>query len=84
MAIMEAVYYKNLCGCYPRPGTFCNIRRYEGTQALRKMMMRWQNGSPAPILEKDLQESSEKMAATFTWDRCADAFLQASSEKSSR
>ena len=45
-------------------------------------MAEWITG-PYPS-EKDLQESSEKMAATFTWDRCADAFLQASSEKSSR
>ena len=37
-------------------------------------MAEWITG-PYPS-EKDLQESSEKMAATFTWDRCADAFYR--------
>lgn len=36
MAIMEAVYYKTSVAAILRPGTFCNIKRYEGTQALRK------------------------------------------------
>lgn len=36
MAIMEAVYYKTSVAAIRCPGTFCNIKRYEGTQALRK------------------------------------------------
>ena len=84
MAIMEAVYYKTSVAAIRALGPSVTLKDMKGHKLCENddEMAEWITG-PYPS-EKDLQESSEKMAATFTWDRCADAFLQASSEKSSR
>ena len=84
MAIMEAVYYKTSVAAIRALGPSVTLKDMKGHKLCENddEMAEWIIG-PYPS-EKDLQESSEKMAATFTWDRCADAFLQASSEKSSR
>lgn len=84
MAIMEAVYYKTSVAAIRALGPSVTLKDMKGHKLCENddEMAEWITG-PHPS-EKDLQESSEKMAATFTWDRCADAFLQASSEKSSR
>ena len=84
MAIMEAVYYKTSVAAIRALGPSVTLKDMQGHKLCENddEMPEWITGPYPP--EKDLQESSEKMAATFTWDRCADAFLQASSEKSSR
>ena len=84
MAIMEAVYYKTSVAAIRALGPSVTLKDMKGHKLCENddEMAEWITG-PYPS-EKDLQESSEKMASTFTWDRCADAFLQASSEKSSR
>lgn len=84
MAIMEAVYYKTSVAAIRALGPSVTLKDMKGHKLCENddEMAEWITG-PYPS-EKDLRESSEKMAATFTWDRCADAFLQASSEKSSR
>ena len=84
MAIMEAVYYKTSVAAIRALGPSVTLKDMKGHKLCENddEMAEWITG-PYPS-EKDLQENSEKMAATFTWDRCADAFLQASSEKSSR
>ena len=84
MAIMEAVYYKTSVAANRALGPSVTLKDMKGHKLCENddEMAEWITG-PYPS-EKDLQESSEKMASTFTWDRCADAFLQASSEKSSR
>ena len=84
MAIMEAVYYKTSVAAIRALGPSVTLKDMKGHKLCENddEMAEWITG-PYPS-EKGLQESSEKMAATFTWDRCADAFLQASSEKSSR
>lgn len=84
MAIMEAVYYKTSVAAIRALGPSVTLKDMKGHKLCENddEMAEWITG-PYPS-EKDLQESSEKMATTFTWDRCADAFLQASSEKSSR
>ena len=84
MAIMEAVYYKTSVAAIRALGPSVTLKDMKGHKLCENddEMAEWITG-PYPS-EKDLKESSEKMAATFTWDRCADAFLQASSEKSSR
>lgn len=84
MAIMEAVYYKTSVAAIRALGPSVTLKDMKGHKLCENddEMAEWITG-PYPS-EKDLQESFEKMAATFTWDRCADAFLQASSEKSSR
>lgn len=84
MAIMEAVYYKTSVAAIRALGPSVTLKDMKGHKLCENddEMAEWITG-PYPS-EKDLQESSEKMAGTFTWDRCADAFLQASSEKSSR
>ena len=84
MAIMEAVYYKPSVAAIRALGPSVTLKDMKGHKLCENddEMAEWITG-PYPS-EKDLQESSEKMASTFTWDRCADAFLQASSEKSSR
>lgn len=81
MAIMEAVYYKTSVAAIRALGPSVTLKDMKGHKLCENddEMAEWITG-PYPS-EKDLQESSEKMAATFTWDRCADAFLQASSEK---
>lgn len=84
MAIMEAVYYKTSVAAIRALGPSVTLKDMKGHKLCENddEMAEWITG-PYPS-EKDLQESFEKMASTFTWDRCADAFLQASSEKSSR
>lgn len=84
MAIMEAVYYKTSVAAIRALGPSVTLKDMKGHKLCENddEMAEWITG-PYPS-EKDLQESSEKMASTFTWDRCADAFLQASSEKSGR
>ena len=84
MAIMEAVYYKTSVAAIRALGPSVTLKDMKGHKLCENddEMAEWITG-PYPS-EKDLQESSEKMASTFTWDRCADAFLQASSVKSSR
>ena len=84
MAIMEAVYYKTSVAAIRALGPSVTLKDMKGHKLCGNDDERAEGiAGPYPS-EKDLQESSEKMAATFTWDRCADAFLQASSEKSSR
>ncbi len=75
MAIMEAVYYKTSVAAIRALGPYVTLKDMKGHKLCENddEMAEWITPYPS---EKDLQESSEKMAATFTWDRCADAFYR--------
>ena len=76
MAVMEAVYYGVSVAAADAPGPRITLKGMKGHKicASDKEMEDWVL-EPYPS-EKDLKESAEKMAESFTWDTCANAFLR--------
>ncbi len=75
MAIMEAVYYKVSVAAVMAQGPAITLNGMEGHCLCRsdQQIEDWLTGEYPS--EDVLAESSRKMIQTFTWNRCADTFL---------
>lgn len=75
MAIMEAVYYCTSVAASNALGPSITLKGMEGHKICNTddELAQWLM-APYPS-EEVLEESAQKMARTFTWDRCANAFV---------
>lgn len=81
MAVMEAVYYGTSVAASDALGPRTTLNGMEGHRLCQTdgEMEAWLKG-PYPRQE-DLMESSRKMIRDFSWNRCAEAFLQLAAQK---
>lgn len=76
MAIMEAVYYCTSVAAFNALGPSITLKGMKGHKICNsdEELAEWLMAEYPSRIE--LEESSGKMAETFTWERCANAFLR--------
>ena len=76
MAVMEAVFYEASVAAIQAPGPSTILEGMKGHRicADDAEVERWLSGEKAAV--SDLRESSDLLLTKFTWDSCADAFVE--------